>query len=85
MFVFLRGVFVCICCGVFMCAFVFLNYYVYFWCIYQFWLFTHSLIFSDGSKYDGMWKQNHRHGKGTLALANGDRYVGAFKYGKVRK
>jgi hypothetical protein len=40
---------------------------------------------SDGSKYDGMWKANHRHGKGTLIMANGDRFVGTFKHGKVRR
>lgn len=31
----------------------------------------------------GQWKQGKRHGKGTMHLANGDRFVGLFRTGKV--
>jgi hypothetical protein len=30
----------------------------------------------DGNTYDGKWKNNKRHGKGTLKFSNGDKYEG---------
>lgn len=33
---------------------------------------------SNGTKYDGVWKNNKLNGKGTLTYANGDKYVGNF-------
>ena len=33
---------------------------------------------SDGSKYEGLWKNNKLNGKGTLIYSNGDKYIGNF-------
>jgi hypothetical protein len=36
----------------------------------------------SGNKYEGEWKNNKRHGKGTLYFKDGDIYVGEYKDGK---
>jgi len=33
----------------------------------------------DGSKYEGEWKKDMKHGQGTFTFANGDKYVGEYK------
>ena len=33
----------------------------------------------DGSKYEGEWKKDMKHGRGTFTFANGDKYVGEYK------
>ena len=38
--------------------------------------------FSDGSKYQGQFKNEKFNGKGTLTFANGDSYTGDFKDGE---
>ena len=35
----------------------------------------------DGDKYVGEWKDNKRHGQGTLIWSNGRKYVGEYKDG----
>lgn len=40
--------------------------------------------YMDNSKYEGQWKADVPHGKGTLTLNTGDVYTGSFKLGKVR-
>lgn len=41
----------------------------------------------DGSKYDGDWKDDVRHGKGVFEYTNGDKYDGDWaddiQHGKV--
>ena len=37
-----------------------------------------SIIYPDGSKYDGEFKDNKFHGKGTFALANGREIKGIW-------
>ena len=36
----------------------------------------------DGKDYIGDWRDNHKHGYGTLQLKNGDKYQGLFIDGK---
>ena len=36
----------------------------------------------DGSIYEGMWKENKKHGQGKLQYANGDIYIGQFQNDK---
>jgi hypothetical protein len=39
---------------------------------------------SDGKeKYDGEWKEDTRHGKGTLISLNGYSYIGEWKENRV--
>ncbi len=38
-----------------------------------------EVIFTDGTKYVGDFKDKMKHGKGTLVFPNGDKYVGDFK------
>ena len=33
----------------------------------------------DGSKYEGEWKKDKKHGQGTFTFANNDKYVGKYK------
>ncbi len=41
------------------------------------------MIFTDGSRYDGMWKNNRAHGHGRLIHANGDVYEGEWANDKA--
>lgn len=34
--------------------------------------------YADGSTYDGAWSRDMRHGRGTLTLADGQRWIGSF-------
>ena len=36
------------------------------------------MIYTDGSVYEGMWKEGKRHGPGTLFLPNGDIFQGEY-------
>ena len=38
-----------------------------------------TLVWNDGCKYDGHWKNDVRDGKGVFEYANGDKYVGDWK------
>ena len=38
-------------------------------------------ISPSGDQYIGSWRDAHRHGKGVLRLACGDRYEGQFYHG----
>ena len=40
------------------------------------------MIYEDGSKYDGEWKEGQKDGKGTFTASDGMKYVGEFKHGK---
>jgi hypothetical protein len=43
-----------------------------------------SQVFAgSGDRHEGMYHKGHRHGLGTYLWANGDKYVGQFKLGKV--
>lgn len=42
-----------------------------------------SKITDKWTQYEGQFKNDTRHGKGTLTFTNGDRFVGNFKYGIV--
>ena len=35
----------------------------------------------EGITYEGRWKEGKFHSKGSLTYANGDKFVGFFKYG----
>ena len=37
--------------------------------------------YPDGAKYIGEFKDDLRHGKGTLSFDDGEKYVGGFKKG----
>lgn len=43
-----------------------------------------TMHYMDNSKYEGQWKTDAPHGKGTFVLPTGDVYTGSFKLGKVR-
>ncbi len=36
------------------------------------------MIFSNGNKFEGEWKDNLKNGKGVLYFLNGDVYIGHF-------
>lgn len=36
-----------------------------------------------GDRHEGMYYKNQRHGEGTFLWANGDKYVGNWRFGKV--
>ena len=38
-----------------------------------------TYIWSNGSKYNGEWKNNSMDGQGTLTDSNGGKYVGGYK------
>lgn len=38
--------------------------------------------YQNGRVYDGEWKRNQRHGRGTYSLGNGIIYVGEFVEGQ---
>jgi hypothetical protein len=40
------------------------------------------VTYSDGSRYEGDWKDGKEHGRGVLVFVNGDRYEGEFRDGK---
>ena len=40
--------------------------------------FLGKCTYVDGRKYQGEWKMNQRHGKGTYHLGNGIIYKGGF-------
>jgi len=40
------------------------------------------LIYVNGERYEGYWKNDRAHGKGTLTYSQGDRYVGDWVAGK---
>ena len=42
-----------------------------------------TLIFDDGDKYEGEFKESKKHGQGTYTFADGDKYVGQYKNGKL--
>jgi hypothetical protein len=35
-----------------------------------------------GDRYEGEWKKTLKHGLGTDLFANGDKYVGEYRYGR---
>lgn len=37
---------------------------------------------AEAYQYHGNWKDEMFHGEGVLTFANGDKYIGVFKYGK---
>ena len=41
-----------------------------------------TMIWADGSKYDGQWKDNDYHGQGIEIWADGSKYVGLWVKGK---
>jgi hypothetical protein len=41
-----------------------------------------SLVFLNGNKYVGSWKDGERNGQGTFSSPDGDKYVGEWKNGK---
>lgn len=41
-----------------------------------------TYTWSDGTTYDGEWKNNKTNGKGSLIYGNGDKYIGKFLNGK---
>ncbi len=45
-------------------------------------------MYVNGERYEGQWKDDKAHGKGTLTYIHGDRYVGewaeAMKHGAPR-
>jgi len=43
---------------------------------------TQNLIFPNGGKYVGGWKDGRRNGQGTFTLPDGGTYVGGWKDGK---
>ncbi len=45
-------------------------------------MFQGRLIYDDGSKYVGQWKNKKKHGKGTMTYSDGVVYDGDFKFGK---
>jgi uncharacterized caspase-like protein len=40
------------------------------------------MVYENGDKYVGQWKEGYEHGQGTMEYANGDRYVGLWEDGK---
>lgn len=40
------------------------------------------LSYRNGETYEGNWKADTAHGKGTLTYAGGDKYVGSWEEGK---
>ena len=44
-----------------------------------------TLIYADGDKYVGEFKDDYFHGQGTYTFSNGDEYVGEFKDGKKHR
>ena len=38
-----------------------------------------TLIFSDGNKYEGEWKDGEINGRGTYTYYDGNQYIGEFK------
>ena len=40
------------------------------------------MLFANGNKYEGEYKDNKKNGKGTYIYANGDKYKGEWKNGK---
>ena len=41
------------------------------------------LQYRNGERYEGQWKDDTAHGKGTLTYAGGDRYVGEWAEGEL--
>ena len=40
-----------------------------------------AMVYSNGDKYDGEWKDGQRHGRGTMTDYDGSIYTGEFKDG----
>lgn len=38
-----------------------------------------TYVYSDGTSYNGEWKDNKHHGKGILSFANGTHYEGEWQ------
>lgn len=38
-----------------------------------------SIVFKDGTVYEGGWKDRMKHGKGELLFGNGEKYEGEFE------
>ena len=39
-------------------------------------------VWDSGERYEGLWKNDKRHGQGTNYFANGDIFSGTYRYGK---
>ena len=37
------------------------------------------MVYPDGSKYKGWWKDGDRHGQGEYTFANGDKFEGEYE------
>ncbi|GHU22592.1 hypothetical protein FACS189472_15490 [Alphaproteobacteria bacterium] len=35
-------------------------------------------VYADGSRYEGQWSGDKRHGKGTLTKLDGEKFTGEF-------
>ena len=42
-----------------------------------------SYTFPDGTKYEGEWKDDKKHGQGTYIYSDGIKWVGGFKDDKL--
>ena len=42
-----------------------------------------TIIFANGDKFVGEWKNDKMHGRGTLILSNGEEKVGLWKDGEL--
>ena len=40
------------------------------------------MTYADGVKYIGDWKDDNKHGQGTVTWPNGDKYIGEWKNDK---
>ena len=40
------------------------------------------MIYTNGSVYDGQWKEGEKHGKGKMEYDDGDIYDGEWKEGE---
>jgi len=36
------------------------------------------MVYSNGSRYDGEWRDQKKHGEGILTMANGDTFIGKW-------
>ena len=41
------------------------------------------MVYKDGSIYEGEWKDNMKHGKGTMNLCTGDIYKATWLYDRI--
>ena len=45
--------------------------------------YEYKLSIYNNGKYEGDWVNGKREGKGVMTYANGDKYDGFFKYGRL--